>query len=143
MRQATETNYQNICNQNGKKKTMKTIIIIAAALVLTGCATTQSGAEFVPLIDGSDRTKISADLGDCQAYARQVAGAADRAVAGALAGALIGGVLNAALGVRGQGNEMAAFGAITGGLQGAGEGAKDQKSIIRNCMAGRGHRVLN
>jgi outer membrane lipoprotein SlyB len=122
---------------------MKTIITLAAAIVLTGCATTSTGSNFVPLIDGNDRAKISADLHDCQAYARQVAGAADRAVAGAIAGALIGGALNHALGVRGQGNEMAAFGALTGGLQAAGEGARDQQSIIRNCMVGRGHRVLN
>ena len=121
----------------------KTITIIAAAIALTGCAVNNTGAGFSPLIDGADRTKINADLSDCQAYARQVAGAADRAVAGAIAGALIGGVLNAALGAKGYGNEMAAFGAITGGLEGAGAGAKDQQSIIRNCMTGRGHRVLN
>jgi outer membrane lipoprotein SlyB len=122
---------------------MKSIITIAAAIVLTGCATTHPGAAFSPLIDGTDRAKISADLSDCQAYARQVAGAADSAVAGAIAGALIGGALNAALGVRGQGNEMAAFGAVTGGLQAASEGARDQQGIIRNCMTGRGHKVLN
>jgi hypothetical protein len=28
-------------------------------------------------------------------------------------------------------------------LEGAGGGARDQQSIIRNCMVGRGHRVLN
>ena len=121
----------------------KTIIIIAAALALTGCAVNNTGASFSPLIDGADRAKINADLSDCQAYARQVAGAADRAVGGALAGALIGGALNAAFGVKGYGNETAAFGAITGGLQAAGLGARDQRGIVRNCMVGRGHSVLN
>lgn len=121
----------------------KTITIIAAALALTGCAATNTGAAFSPLIDGADRIRIEADLHDCQAYAKQVAGAADRALAGAVAGALIGGLFNAALGINGQGNEMAAFGAVTGALEGATSGAKDQQSIIRNCMVGRGHRVLN
>ena len=124
-------------------KTIITITTLAATILLTGCATTHPGAAFSPLIDGTDRVKIDADLSDCQAYARQVAGAADRALAGAIAGALIGAGLNAALGVKGQGNEMAAFGAVTGGLQAAGEGARDQQSVIRNCMVGRGHRVLN
>lgn len=121
----------------------KTIIIVAAALALTGCAVNNTGAGFSPVIDGADPIKVAADLHECRAHAQQVAGAADRAVAGALAGALIGGLFNAALGVKGYGNEMAAFGAITGGLEGAGAGAKDQQSIIRNCMVGRGHRVLN
>jgi outer membrane lipoprotein SlyB len=127
----------------GNTTMKKTITIIAAALALTGCAVSNTGAGFSPLIDGADRTKINADLSHCQAYARQVAGSADRAAAGALAGALIGGVLNAALGAKGYGNEMAAFGAITGGLEGAGAGARDQQSIVRKCMVGRGHRVLN
>lgn len=121
----------------------KTITIIAAALALTGCAATNTGAGFSPVIDGADPIKVTADLRDCQAHAQQVAGAADRAVAGAIAGAVIGGLFNAALGVKGYGNEMAAFGAVTGALEGAGAGAKDQKSIVRNCMVGRGHRVLN
>ncbi len=120
-----------------------TITIITAAIALTGCATGNTGASFSPIIDGANPAQAAADLWACQAYARQVEGAADRAVAGAVAGALIGGLLNAALGVKGQGNEMAAFGAVTGALEGAGSGAKDQKSIVRNCMAGRGHRVLN
>ena len=63
-------------------KTIITITTLAATILLTGCATTHPGAAFSPLIDGTDRVKIDADLSDCQAYARQVAGAADRALAG-------------------------------------------------------------
>ena len=120
---------------------MKRVFAIFTAMALVGCANT--GANFSPLIDGSNRDKISADLSDCRQYATQVAGAADRAVAGAIVGALIGGALNAAIGAKGYGNEAAAFGAVTGALEGAGGGARDQQSIIRNCMVGRGHRVLN
>lgn len=120
---------------------MKTIIAIIAVSALTGCATAPSS--YSPLIDGSDPAKIAIDTQECNAYARQVQGAADRAMAGALAGALIGGALNAALGGKGYGNEAAAFGAVTGALEGANAGARDQQSVMRKCLQGRGHKVLN
>ena len=121
---------------------MKTIITIIAVAALTGCATAPHSG-FSPLIDGSDPAKIAIDTQECNAYARQVQGAADKAMAGALAGALIGGALNAALGGKGFGNEAAAFGAVTGALEGANAGARDQQSVMRKCLQGRGHRVLN
>jgi outer membrane lipoprotein SlyB len=120
---------------------MKKTITIIAALALVGCANT--GANFNPIIDSNNRDKVESDLQDCRQYANQVAGAADKAIVGAIAGALIGAAFNAALGGNGYGNEAAAFGALSGGLEGAGSGARDQQSIIRNCMNGRGHRVLN
>ena len=120
---------------------MKNIITIIAAAVLAGCATAPSS--YSPLIDGSDPAKIAIDTQECNAYARQVQGAADKAMAGALAGALIGGALNAAFGGKGYGNEAAAFGAVTGALEGANAGARDQQSVMRKCLQGRGHRVLN
>lgn len=122
----------------------KRLIAVTALVTLTGCATTsQPRGGFDPIIDGGNQAQIDTDLRACQAHASRVQGAADRAVAGAIIGALIGGVLSHAIGADGFGNEMAAVGAIHGGLEGAGAGARDQASIVRNCMVGRGHRVLN
>ena len=40
-------------------------------------------------------------------------------------------------------NTGAAIGAVSGGASGAAHGAESQIQIVRNCMAGRGYRVLN
>lgn len=93
---------------------------------------------------GENGARYESDLAECQQYATQRAGAADSAVAGAVFGALLGVVLLAAGGGRGgYGNEIAAVGAITGGLQGAAQGEGTQRDIIRRCLGGRGHSVLD
>lgn len=125
---------------------MKTIITIcAAAIMLTGCATHGTGASYAPLVDlrGADSTQYSQDLGSCQAYASQRAGAADMAVVGAIAGALIGVAFAAIGGGHGYRNEMAGIGALSGALSGAGQGEGTQRDIIRRCLAGRGYSVLD
>ena len=122
---------------------MKTTAIILSAAILAGCANT--GAQYQPLVDGRTQgANYSQDLADCQQYATQRAGAADGAVAGAVFGALIGVALLAVGGGRGGwGNEVAAVGAVAGGLQGAAAGEGTQRDIIKRCMAGRGYGVLN
>lgn len=123
-----------------------TITITCAALSLSGCATGPTGANYRPLVDtrGASSAQYESDLSECQRFATQRAGAADSAVAGAVFGALLGVALLAAGGGRGGwGNEIAAVGAITGGLQGAAQGEGTQRDIIRRCLAGRGHSVLD
>lgn len=123
-----------------------TITITCAALALSGCATGPTGAGYRPLVDtrGASAAHYESDLAECQQYATQRTGAAGGAVAGAVFGALLGVALMAVGGGRGGfGNEIAAGGAITGGLQGAAQGEGTQRDIIRRCLAGRGHSVLD
>ncbi len=122
----------------------KIIATLSAATILAGCATGPTGAQYRPLVDtrGSAGHRYEADLAECQQYATQRAGAAETAVAGAIAGALLGVALGAIVG-GGIRNEMAGIGALTGGLQGAGQGEGTQRDIIRRCLAGRGHSVLD
>lgn len=122
---------------------MKSAKSITAALflatLLAGCA------DYRPVVDsyGTNMANYEYDLRDCQNYARQVDGTAQ-----AGGGALLGGVLGAAVGAVAGGNssgiwQSAGVGAITGGAAGGISSASSQKQIIRNCLAGRGYRVLN
>ena len=122
---------------------MKTTAIILSAAILAGCANT--GAQYQPLVDGRTQgANYSQDLAECQSYATQRAGATEGAVAGEVFGALLGVALLAVGGGRGGwGNEVAAVGAVAGGLQGAAAGESTQRDIIKRCLAGRGYSVLN
>lgn len=113
---------------------MKTISIVLIVL-LSGCA------NYRPIVDsrGVDNVAYERDLSQCQAYADQVSPAG-----GAAAGAAIGAGLSFILAVIGGGDRgmSAGMGAVLGGAAGVGGGADAQVNIIRNCMNGRGYRVL-
>lgn len=115
----------------------KTSLVVLIAF-LTGCA------GYRPVVDmqGVDTARYEADLRDCQQYAQQ-RDPATQAAAGAAIGALLGVALSAAMGSRYSRNTGAAVGAVSGGASGAAHGAESQIQIVRNCMAGRGYRVLN
>lgn len=125
-------------------KRAATLPFIAAALLLAGCATAPSGADYRPMVDlrGAQSASYEADLADCQAYARRVAGAGEGAVAGAVGGAVVIGLLSAILGGGGHGR-WAAAGAVSGAVSGAAAGEGNQRAVISKCLAGRGYSVLN
>jgi len=76
---------------------LKTIAVLAAAAVLTGCASTpgQYGTRCVPDVDlqGRDQNKYQQDLAECQTLAQQRGDTAQQALAGAVGAALIGAIL--------------------------------------------------
>lgn len=115
---------------------------LSLAVALSGCAT--SGANYRPMVDtkGVDMNRFEADLGECRQYAAQVAGAAENAAAGAVVGALFGAILASAAGDKYDRGATARVGAVSGAAAGGVEGEKDQRNIIRNCLSGRGYRVL-
>lgn len=115
--------------------------IVAIALLVSLLA---ACASYRPVVDmqGVESAKYEADLRECQQYAQQ-RNPAFQAGAGAAVGALLGVALAAAMGSSYSRNTGAAIGAVTGGASGAAHGAESQVQIIRNCMAGRGYRVLN
>lgn len=118
--------------------------ILIVPLLTAGCAHNATGDNYRPIVDlrGVDPSRFEADLIECQAYARQVAGAAEQAVAGAVAGALFGALLAAAAGGGYNRDQHAKVGAVIGMASGAAEGEKDQRSIITRCLGGRGYNVL-
>lgn len=114
---------------------------VITALLLAGCANT--GAKYRPIIDSKnvDLNRYEADLSECQSYAEQKGGAAEKAAIGAGAGAVLGGVL-AAVG-NGDKGSASRVGGVMGAVSGATSGEQSQRSIIKRCLIGRGYKVLD
>jgi outer membrane lipoprotein SlyB len=113
---------------------------MCSILILTtvaGCAT------YRPVIDtkGINLDEYENDLKACQDFAKQVDPAGEMA-AGAAGGALLGALMGAAVGGRGMSGYGARVGAANGMGAGAAAGLAGQIQIVRNCIAGRGYRVL-
>lgn len=114
------------------------LMIILLALSLTGCARSK------PIVDrrGLDPAAYAQDLAECQSYAEQVETEA-QVVGGAAGGAAVGGAMGAIL----NGAEGAAKGAGVGAVGGAAGGVRrsvrEQDQVVKNCLRGRGYRVLN
>ena len=108
-------------------------------VALAACA--DSGANYVPILDGTPSAAYQSDLADCQALARnqrhfdqETAGAA---VLGAGAGALLG-----AADDEGDAAGGAIAGALAGGVAGAVNASERREAIVVECLRGRGHRVV-
>jgi len=125
-----------------------------ALVVLGGCTTpevstiTNVGLDYRPIIDskGVDIFAYEKDVAECKEFAAKLSAGHDAAV-GAAAGAIAGAAAGAAIGAAaGDARYGAAIGAAAGGVGGsAGAGARTtnaQMQIIRNCIAGRGYKVL-
>jgi hypothetical protein len=117
-----------------KTKITASILVLA---MLSGCA------GYRPVVDtrGVDMNAYNADLKDCQGFAEQ-RDAGTAAAGGAAAGAIFGALLGAAIGGRAGAGMGAKIGVVQGVGTGAAYGAGSQVAIVKNCMAGRGYRVL-
>lgn len=110
---------------------------VATTLLLAAC----SGASG-PIIDtkGVDMTRYHQDLAECETYASQVS--TGQAVArGSAGGAAVGAAVGAVAG--GGAKKGAGIGAVTGGAESARIADREKASVVRNCLRGRGYRVLN
>jgi hypothetical protein len=110
-------------------------------LVLVLCLAGCSGARG-PIVDtkGVDMARYQQDLAECEAYAEQVS--TGRAVGkGAAGGAVVGAAIGAISG--GSGTRGAGVGAVAGGAQSARGAEREQAQVVRNCLRGRGYKVLN
>jgi len=120
-------------------------VMVLIVFLLPSCATS-----YRPLVDPAsivDRDRYERDLSECAAIADQNVKshqAATTAGGGALFGAGLGALLSWIFG--GSAGIGAAAGAVvggvSGGVSGAGAAAGDYETIYRNCMLGRGWRVL-
>jgi len=121
------------------RQNMKFLFLIPlSVLVVAGCTTT---SEIIIDQKGVNMSRYEDDLADCEGYAEQVA-VGQKAAKGAASGAAVGGAIGAVSGGRDAG-EGAAIGAITGVTKGLSEGERDKVRVVKNCLRGRGYRVLN
>jgi len=124
---------------------LKRISLLAVAgFALAACA----AQNYQPVIDpyGVDMGRYQADLASCRALAEQVDATGDTAE-NALIGAGVGAAGGAALGaLSGDAGIGAATGAVIGAFGAGGasgiEKNQRQKTIINNCLKGRGYKIL-
>jgi hypothetical protein len=94
-----------------------------------------------PIVDtrGVDMVRYQQDLAECEAYREQVP-AGQGVAKGAVAGAAVGAAVGAIGGNAGKG---AAYGAVGGSAKSAQLADREKQQVAKNCMRGRGYKVLN
>jgi outer membrane lipoprotein SlyB len=113
---------------------------LATALVLGAACTTTD--EIIIDKKGVNMTRYEQDLAECRAYATEVK-TGEKAARGAVSGAVVGGAIGAVVdGSEGAGRG-AGVGAISGGARGANQGGREEVQVVKNCLRGRGYRILN
>lgn len=116
------------------------IMLLLLPALVPGCRATDDR----PIVDmqGVSVAQYQADLTECQAYADEVE--AGRQVArGAVGGAVVGGAVGAVVGNSNTAQRGAGAGAVLGASRSAGNAMNERERVIRNCLRGRGYRVLN
>ena len=120
---------------------MKHMIITlgAGTLLLSACA--DSGANYTPILDGPVTRAYQVDLAACQTLARDQR-QFDRDTAGAAALGAGAGALLGAADEDGTATGGAVAGALAGGVSGLVDASERRESIVKECLRGRGHRVV-
>lgn len=123
---------------------------LVATLAMAGCATPNApgqgaGAEYTPVVDmqGVDGGRYMADLSACRQYAAAMDNPSDnmRAVIG---GQVFSAALMAALGGNSrQVGQAANYGGLAAINRHSGRVMTRQESVLGNCLASRGYRVLD
>ena len=121
---------------------IRSIAAIALSLLLTGCAST-AGQDLALDTKGVDMSNYQNDLQECQQIAEQQS-IAKEAASDALASAVVGAAIGVAVG---DSSDWATGGAKWGAIQGAADGVESgfekKHTILKNCLRGRGYKVLN
>ena len=116
-------------------------------LLVTGCANQQhsqyaNNSGVIVDTQGIDLQQYHADMADCRQYANQVP-TGERTAKSTAGGAVVGGVLGAVVGNSNTAAKGAGVGAVTGALKGSSSGSAEKERVVKNCLIGRGYRVLN
>ena len=117
---------------------MKRFAVCMTFLVaFAGCASKPN-----PIVDmkGVNRQQYYQDLNECQQYAQQVR---SKAAGGAVTGAVLGGAIGAVVGDSTTASKGAGVGAITGLARGGSNTQREKDQVVKNCLRGRGYKVLN
>lgn len=112
-----------------------------AVLVMLGAACTTTD-EIIIDDRGVDMARYQEDLAQCRVYSEQVK-TGEKAAKGAASGAVVGGLIGAAVGDSRSAQRGAGAGAVSGGAKGISQGERDEVQVVKNCLRGRGYRVLN
>lgn len=91
---------------------------------------------------GVDPRLYVADVRECEQYAEQV-NSVEKVARGAAVGGVVGGLIGAAVGNSQTAGSVAGVGVVKGGTRGGINASREKKQVLRNCLSGRGYRVLN
>ena len=117
---------------------LRYILFLLPGMLAAGCA-----AHPDPIIDtkGVDPDRLAEDWDECEAYTEEIV-MAEGVGKGAAAGAAVGAATGAVSSRRDVG-EAAGIGAIYGGTRSGLDADREKQKVFKNCMRGRGYRVLN
>jgi len=112
-------------------------LVLALSLTISACSSSPD-----PIIDtqGVDMSMYDQDLAECRSYAEQV-DTSSGVAKGAGAGAATGGAVGAIGG--GSGTRGAGVGAVLGVAKSGSRAANEKQGVVKNCLRGRGYKVLN
>ena len=130
---------------NGLSKSCLGVFAALAVVVIGGCAHRHHHAHAGDIIidtQGVDQYQYQSDLYDCQQYAEQVP-VGGRTAKSSVGGAVVGGALGAIVGNSDTAAKGAGVGPVTGAVKGASSGYRQKQRVVKNCLRGRGYRVLN
>ena len=123
---------------------MRVFLVLMMSAWMTGCASNRTLVD-EPIIDRKDvdMSRYYTDKSECEVYADEVR-TGEKVVRGAVGGAVIGSAIGAIVNRgRDSAERGAGVGAVSGGVKGAQEGVRETERVVKQCLRGRGYRVLN
>ena len=124
-------------------KTIYRLCLLYTLVLLSACASHSDPPGGI-IIDtkGVDMSAYYQDLHECRNYASQV-NTGSRVAGKTISGAVIGGALGAITGDSGTAKRAAGVGGLLGAVKGSSQASREKQRVVRNCLRGRGYRVLN
>jgi len=121
--------------------TVRLALGVTFVIGLLGCASQPSQSVIIDR-RGVDMQRYAIDLEECAAYAREVP-VEQNTARDAARGAAVGGAVGAIVGGTDAAVRTAGVGAVGGATRGLIRSEAEQRVVVRNCLRGRGYRVLN
>lgn len=122
---------------------MKRFALLPCFLLVTACSAMKDPSGAIVDLQGVNRQQYEIDLADCQSYADEVS-IGKHVTAGAAGGAAVGTVAGAVSGANKTGiGQAAGVGAVYGGTMAGVSAVGEHRQVLRECLRGRGYRVLN
>ncbi len=117
---------------------VKYSITICTLFLVCSCA----GNKIIIDRKGVNTAQYQQDLSECRQYADEIDTGVEVA-RGAARGAVVGGLIGAAVGNSRTAGKIGGAGAVRGASHGVSKAEHDKKRVVRNCLRGRGYKVLN
>ena len=122
---------------------MKHFAFLPCVLLVASCSAFWDPSGAIVDMKGIDREQFEIDLADCERYSDEVR-VGKHIATGAAGGAAVGAAVGAVSGANKSGiGKSAGIGAVYGGTVTGMSAVRDHRYVLRECLRGRGYRVLN